>query len=80
MIFIKITDHIKEIETYIINEKQKWLICLLFVIKNANRSLIRDWLKQEASERQVKFIHALSLCIETFEVNFFFFETKESMN
>lgn len=52
-----------------LEEKQKWLICWLYILRNCKRELLREWYKRDTERRQSRFFKVLSIVIESFEVS-----------
>lgn len=47
-------------------EKEEWLSCFLYVVRNLPASLLRDWLKTETKKRQRGLLQLLRECATTF--------------
>eukprot|EP01114_Cavostelium_apophysatum_P014035 TRINITY_DN3531_c0_g1_i2.p1 TRINITY_DN3531_c0_g1~~TRINITY_DN3531_c0_g1_i2.p1 ORF type:complete len:2047 (-),score=557.52 TRINITY_DN3531_c0_g1_i2:8-6148(-) len=59
-------DNIELVEKLETEEQRYWLISFIFVVKNCDRRLLRDWFTKETRKRQLDFFKLLLFCVDTF--------------
>lgn len=47
-------------------EKQNWLLCFFYIVKNCNRDLLTSWWTNESQARRVDFFAMMEMSIEVF--------------
>ncbi|KAL6049946.1 RasGEF domain-containing protein [Balamuthia mandrillaris] len=48
-------------------EKDDWLLCFIYIVKNCSKDLLKSWWKRDTQKRQISFLRLLASCLKAFE-------------